>query len=347
MLFEPTPEAVAKSGQHILQAICDYRSDRGLFPEKLDDLVPTYLPKLEKSGWSWDFCDPVLSHRGGQPHSIVFYRFAGWNAGEWHWHGDSAYADRRVNVMGPVIKPSTLTGETLLESRLVEYERRISRHSGEIWVYTDKINFLGAANRTDLLHEDCERAAKLFPDWWLPRMTLAKLGQSTESDQRFETWVQEHATFNSYSYLARHYRDRGNTAAALRILDRAVDQPIIKEPKDSRWLGAHCLFDACRFAYETGSNELALRLARLWELRATTYGEKSWLAFEAAAELRLGEFEAAVAHASKIADIARRDETWAKGLAELLRATQTRDTNFVYQAGDPEPHWALFAEPSQ
>ncbi|NOS68445.1 MAG: hypothetical protein HOP33_00750 [Verrucomicrobia bacterium] len=348
MMFESSPEKVARSGQAILQAVCDYRSDHGLFPERLDDLVPTYLPKFErKSGWSWDFYDLRLSHRGGQPHSIVFYRFAGLNAGEWHWHGDSAYADRRVNIAGPVVRPFALSGEALLASRLAEYECRIGRHTNEIWFYADKINYVGTADRQDLLRVECERAAKVFPDWWLPQMILADLGRNEASNQRFEQWVREHATFNNYCYLARHYRAGSNAVAAFKILAEALEQPIVKEPKDSKWLGAHCFFDACQFAYESANYELSLKLARLWEKRGTTYGEKSWLAFEAAAELKLGEFENAVEHATRIDDIARKEETCAKNTEDLLKATKARNTNLTYQAGSLEPPWTLFGERSQ
>ncbi len=347
MMFERKPETVARTGLPIVQAISDYQCDHGLVPLALEDLVPTYLPEKPKE-WRWSFQDGRLGRHADQPHSYVDYWFDGHYAGQWRFIGDSSHQHRQLNVPGPVRKPSATTGESLFVLSLAEYEHRIKRHSTNILFYADKINYLVKEEHNELLQSECERAVELFPDWWLPRMALAKLGKfGGEAERRFETWVHEHGTFNNYWYLSRHYRDKDKPEAALESLNKALDQPIIKEPQDSSWLGARCLFDACSFAYQSRDDELALKLARLWELRGTTDGEKSWLAFEAAAELRLGQFEAAVAHASKIVDIARRYEPWAKNLDELLRATQTRDTNFVYQAGNPEPPWLLFAEPNQ
>jgi hypothetical protein len=141
--------------------------------------------------------------------------------------------------------------------------------------------------------------------------------------------------------LARLYRNKTNTPAALEILTQALDAPIVKEPKDSPWEGARLLFDACQFAYESGDYDLARKLAHAWELRGTTNGDRSWLAFEAAADLKLRDFDSAIERATKFADFARHNEA-ADNANPLLKAAKTHDTTFSFNAGEPEPHWELF-----
>jgi len=176
-------------------------------------------------------------------------------------------------------------------------------------------------------------------------MALAELDPSDpEARQRFEDWVREHGTFNNYWFLARYYRDQSNTPAALEILNQALDELVIKRPEDMRLQGPDLLYDACNFAYENGHFELCRNLARQWEERGST-GEKSWLAFAAAAELKLGQFDSALNHATRIANIASHGSAGAANVDELLRAVRERDINYVYVAGDPGFNWVLFEEP--
>src|SRR5437016_3853311 len=55
MMFESKPETVVKSGQPIVQAISDFRSEHGLLPETLTDLVPGCLPSVPGTEWTWFF----------------------------------------------------------------------------------------------------------------------------------------------------------------------------------------------------------------------------------------------------------------------------------------------------
>src|SRR5437773_582058 len=76
--------AIAKKHQFIVQAIYDFRAERGLLPEDLHDLVPDYVPHV--------IVDPSISYDGntldihaGVPHTSVSYSFRpdreGWFAG--------------------------------------------------------------------------------------------------------------------------------------------------------------------------------------------------------------------------------------------------------------------------
>ena len=343
MLLERKPETVARGGIPVVQAISDYQCDLGLLPLTLDDLVPTYLPAKPKKWW-WTFGNASLQRQADQPHTYVGYWFSGDDSGEWRAIGE--YARGKLNLPKPVPKQSKPPGEALFVLRLAENERRIERNFTNISFYADKINYLGSEGRQELLPDECKRAIDLFPGWWLPRAVLAAIGESGgDAEAQFRDWANAQGTFNNFWYLSRVYRDKNKAAAALELLDLASDQQVVKEPTDSMWTGADCLFDACDFAYRCGHYELVLKLAHLWELKGTTYGDRSWRAFRAAAELKLGQFEAATDHATRIAKSNRQLSVKADNLEDLLQAAQTHNTNFVYSAGEIEPRWILFAEP--
>jgi hypothetical protein len=101
MLFERKPEKVAMSGLPIVQAISDYQSDHGLLPLKLEDLVPTYLPKTPRD---WMFREGCLVRQADQPHSQISFCFTGDYSNQWRFQGDSSFDRRQLNIPGPVAK---------------------------------------------------------------------------------------------------------------------------------------------------------------------------------------------------------------------------------------------------
>ena len=168
MMLEPKPETLVNQGVPIAQAIVDYRNDHGLFPEKIMDLVPKYLPKEPSKEWQIE--GTALIRHGGQPHSYIYFYFM---SSEWIFQPDNSLMSRKIKVIGPAPGKAPLTGEALFAVKTAEYENRIRKHPHEIWFSEEKICFLGLRNRTELLLPECERAAKEFPDWWLPQMALA------------------------------------------------------------------------------------------------------------------------------------------------------------------------------
>jgi hypothetical protein len=334
-------EAIAKSGQKIAQAISDYRSDHGLLPEKLDDLVPKYLEASPVTGWRFDYGS--LTHYAGEARTEVIHSFAETNG--WQVIGEAE--NQKLNVSGPITKLPVLTGEALFAARLTEYERRISHHVGEKEWYESKINFLGLAKREDLLRNECARDAKLFPNWWLPQLALAELNvTSNEAEQNFKAWVQERPTFVNYWYLSRFYRDKGDANSALAAVEQASECAFQAYPSDARWVGAGFAFDAAKFCCENRKYELTLKLVRHCEHPEGSWEAESLLAFQAAAELGLGQFDSAIAHAQRMADLGSRQAIWAQNLPQLLQAARTHDTNFLYRTDNACGFdWSAFDEP--
>lgn len=131
MLFERSPEKVAMSGVPIAQAISDYRSDHGLFPLKLADLIPAYLSEIPK-GWGWRFEGNDLIKYADQPHSLISFDFTGQCSNQWRFQGDSGLDHRQLNLPGPIVKASVLTGQALITAQVAEYESRIKRNPGDM-----------------------------------------------------------------------------------------------------------------------------------------------------------------------------------------------------------------------
>ena len=347
-------EAIAKSGQPIAQAICDYRSEHGLLPLVLADIVPTYLPKAPQPGWWFD--GDMLRHNAGIPRSYITYSFVG--EGGWVVWGQGI--NHRLNAAGPASRKPVLTNEGLFTAQLAEYERRISHHPDNSYYnsrakgyYEDKISFLGLAKRQDLLRAECERDAKRLPNWWLPEMVLAESDElNTDAERRFVTWVHEHGTFVNYWYLARYYRDKSDTNAALAALEQAATSPYEYYAENARWGGTAYSSDAAEFSYGCGKYDLTLRLCHHCESVEGSMEGQTLLEYVAAAELKLMQFDSAIAKAQRVVDIANQHpmevHVDVQNLPALLAAAKAHDTNFVSHFSVPsaDSEFSLFVKPS-
>lgn len=342
-------EAIAKNGQPVAQAIFDYHSEHGLLPLELSDVVPMYLANAPEPAWRFD--GVMLLHNAGIPRSYVSYSFVGEEG--WSVWGEGI-DKHRLNVAGPVGQKPALTGEALFNAQLAEYERRISHHPDNSYYnerikefYGDKIRFVGLAKRQDLLRAECERDAKIFPDWWLPQMALAESDElNTDAERQFVAWVRQHSTYANYWYLARYYRDKGDKRAALAALEQAAGSLYEQYPEGGQWSGPAYAFDAAQFSYENGEYDLTLKLCQPCEQ------DEDVLGFVAAAQLKLMRFESAITNAQRVVDIWEQYQ-WPPHVQEsaLLEASKSHDTNFMYR---PEKYvkyytntqWVLFFKPS-
>ena len=331
-------ERLARTGQGLAQAITDYQNDHGLLPESFNDLVPDYLKSIPPTGWS--LRGAVLDHHAGVPHTAVLYSFI-----DKRWCVLGERGGRVLNLPAPIPARPQLSSDVLFTTRLTEYERRIARHPYDEGWYNSKISFVGLAKREGLLRKECNRAVGVFPNWWLPRMTLAELdGPDSPAGREFESWVEARGKYVTYWYLARFYRDKNRLDQAMQALQKASTMQFDAYPENSEWVGGELAFDAVQFTYEHRNFELAMKLCKQWESLGPSYGEKSWLAFEAAIEIAQAQFESAISHA-RLAN-AEGPRLWAGNLPELLRAAETHETNFVYRAGSLPSAWVLFTEPA-
>ena len=357
-------EAIAREGQPLAQAISDYRSDHGLLPESFSDLVPAYLPQRPKE-WSWD--GTCLTHRSGAPHTIVGYWFVEGDLAHWKVRGE--YQNQELSVPGPIEKKSSVSADAIFATRLAEFEKRINTKPRDFYAYRDKIDFAIFSKSNDIAIAECERAAKVLPNWWLPPMALAVLRTNdTQAEQNFKSWVQVHPTFINYWYLSRFYRDKDDNDAAFAALDTATasafssdaaqldevkrdfrlavqgkpSQPsksITETPDDAYWNSDGFANDAARFCGENRNYALVLKIIRHCEIEN--------MALQASAELGLGQFDAAIADAQKAA-VSDPQSVWARNLPQFLQAAEAHNTNFWFETReDEDSDWALFQVPPE
>lgn len=164
----------------------------------------------------------------------------------------------------------------------------------------------------------------------------------TNVSVRFPDWARERGTYAGYWYLARYYRDKGNTFAAMDALEKA-SACVFQTDRDERdRMAAALAFNAAKFAYENKNYELTLNLCRQWKTAyASDREERSWLAFEAAAEPAMERYDSAIRHAREMLK-AGGNSMWAKKVPALLQAAEGHDSKYFYQTDGGAFDWSPF-----
>lgn len=234
------------------------------------------------------------------------------------------------------------------QTRLLEYfDQRIAADPTSKRNYIEKISYLLSLKRTTDALATCRAAAKVLPDWWRPQMTLVMLpdpGSRPEAEHAFHQWVQDHPAFIHWWYLCRYYRDHGRHDEAVAALKEAVKYPLESVDEDATWVPTAFAFDAADYAYHQKQYALVLEVTRVWASPRGVYNyfDDDIYAFRAAAELKLGQLEAARADADNAVKAASKHAIWAGHLAELQQAANAGDQNFEYDPGELPSQWSLF-----
>ena len=326
--------AIAQIHQHIAQAINDYRADHGMLPQKLDDLVPTYLNDVP-SNMNLGFSGHILSIHAGVPHTYVSYDFKPEEEG-WYVGGD--FGDGQLPVPKALSTRQPLTGESLANARLAEYDRRISTSNDLYFAknnYSQKIAYLVSLGRKSEAIETCRVGALAFPDWWRPRMCAAMLTGSEKTinaEKDLRSWVSKYPTFIHYWYLCHFYRSLDRHEDAIAALQEAVKHSLADTDPDGDLVPDAYAFDAAAYACQRNLPGLVLEITKLWEKPrgVYTYHNENLNAFKAAAELALGKFDEAE---SDLQIVLKGRGLWVRNLDQLRRAVKSNDQGFVYDAG--------------
>jgi hypothetical protein len=233
------------------------------------------------------------------------------------------------------------------QARLLEYlDHRIAADPTSKRNYTEKIGYLLSLKRTADALVACQAAARAFPNWWRPQVTLVMLadpGSRPGAEASFHKWVQDNPAFIHWWYLCRYYRDRGRHDDAVAALKQAVKYSLEGVDEDATWVPAAFAFDATDFAYRQKQYGLVLEIARVWGHPRGVYNyfDDDIYAFRAAAELKLGQVAAARADADRVVKAASEHAIWAGHLAELQQAVMAGDQNFEYEPGNLPSEWSL------
>ncbi len=351
-----------KQGKPIVQAVYRYRSATGLYPGKLDDLVPAYLAGVPQD---WRYLParngrpPRLQLHGGY-HSYLSYYFArpsdskqpGWMEPEgWEYNQEgTGHFQGRDKVPVPPFEKSD--GE-LVAARLKELRRRLETAGNDDErqeAYTRLISELVRLARLDEARASCRDCIdRLDSQWCL--MALAELDLRRGSRAGLDelvAWTKRSPTFPRYAAIALVHRMHGQSAEALAALREAVRYPLNADD-EGFYMPEYYGLDSALFAYQSGQPELALSICDNWErcVRAKGWGEESYHAIRAAAYLALGRQSDAAREAAKAVAANRQSKTWADNLPALERAIQAGDRSFVYGPECPQPLHPLFLEEVQ
>ncbi|MCL2641436.1 MAG: hypothetical protein FWD53_11360 [Phycisphaerales bacterium] len=349
----PTYADWIEEGTPIVEAVYQFKAERGLWPEYLDEMVPGFLSaeefkRAEEQGWHYELV--LQDGRPGLSRPIKEMRRAhvGFdfdiNKPSWIVFGDIAKKDRRVLKVTtpPVMK--ALPRDVLVNNMLVELDRRIRRSSGQIVMgyRREKISLLLAEGRDAEARGQLVEARRSNEYHFWPRLAEVKLdGEASLAE--FVAWVQANPSFTHWYYLSVAYRWAGRDAEALAAIEEASKLPAVVSKEDFDKT-AFFLWDMGRFALRHEKWDLVLRLTEAWgQLPFDSRRlENSYLALSAAAKLATGDVAGAKVDMRSLRD--DKLATWAGNLDALEAAIKKGDRTFRYDPGDKK-EFRLFVLP--
>ncbi len=266
-------------GKPVVQAVYGYRSATGLYPARLDDLVPAYIAAVPEA---WQYTPPsgerpprLQLH--GAFHSFLNYYFAGPNNSklppwmspegwEYNQEGTLHFQGRDRFPVTPFQKSK----DELSAVRLQELRRRVhvaKKDSGLLDAYTQLISELVRLGRLDEARNTCRECIDgLDARWCL--MALAELdlrrGETAGLDV-FVAWTKQSPSFPRYYAVAQIYRQHGKTAEALAALREGLTHTLERRNGEETYGPEYACYESALFAYRNGRHDLALAICDRWE----------------------------------------------------------------------------------
>jgi len=330
-LSKEAAAAWAERGKPVVEAVYRYKHTQGLWPHRLDDLVPRFATAAQVEPWDYwwsHWGEWEVSNRTQFPGGCALYRKGRFGTG---WVLSLREGEEPLGVEQPVPEPEAVAEDELDRRILAELRRRIEREPDEMAHAQGLISRLIRHGRLQEARTECEALVARLPGRWWPHAALAlidvKLGSEDEAVRRLTAWVAQARRAETYLLLARFCEPLGRHGEALAAVRAIVELGRIGETE--RFTPSAILYEGACYALGRGEPKLVLELCDLWEQEAS-YSEQSYHALRAAAHLALGHFGEAKAHHAKAVEKRRRQVTWASHLDELGQAIAARDTGFRY-----------------
>ena len=343
-----------------MQAVYGYRNATGLYPARLDDLVPGYIAATPID-WQYtppsDGRPPRLQLHGAF-HSYLNYYFArpsisklspgmwpeGW---EYNQEGTLHFQGRDKFPVTPFQKSK----EELIALRLQELRRRVDvakRDSGLLHAYMQLISELVRLGQLDEARNTCRQCIDgLDARWCL--IALAELdlrrGESAGLDA-FVAWTRKVAKFPSV------LRGRPGVSAArkgpraLAALSEGLKHTLDGRNDEETYGPESECYESALFAYRSGRHDLVLAICDKWEqyVHAQGYGEESFHALRAASLLATGRQPEAALEVARAIQANGDERSPANDLGALECAIQAGDRNYVYEPGQIPPDDRIFLD---
>jgi hypothetical protein len=292
----------------IVRATEVFQRDCGLWPQRLEDLVPQYIhgvPPACKYEWSWTGYVHVACSSAGQQLVFVF------NGDDRGWYAGTPRRFRPLSIPPPAPAAPPRPQLELLQAAGQEFDRRIEREPNNPEHRQAKIAFFYAAAALAEARQAALDWVTVDPRAMLPRYALADIARKERSGLE-NRWGGTHAQYDirqawaardlgSYG-LWRLFADPDAGDEARSKLPRMLQGPLYKDR--SEWLFAELYLaeDAEYLAHGKHLDQL-LALCAKWEATAQEITDpppdRTYHLYRTIAHLRRQEYDAAAAEYAK------------------------------------------------
>lgn len=330
----------------IIEAIYTFKSNHGLWPCSLAELVPGLLKSqtIRGADYCWQTNSWTLCGYEAFPRYILRYEMRG--RGEAGWVIDDGVEPKRIRNGAFALSQSAVSDAEMarrriavLESRIHRYPNELVHHAGLVCLYFRRGCYRDARER-------CLQCAKRWPMHWWPHLMLGhidiKLGLHDKAEQQFGMFTSPHDDLPHWYLIGQCYAAAGEMSKARRALARAARSPL---PDDTRFSplndprlmrgGAGFAWEAAALCYNNSWFAESLAICAAWErLRMQRgYGDQSYWSLRAACYLAQNKLPEARVAIDKMLVIAKQRSVWAANVNELKAAIQKHDSRYRYDPG--------------
>ena len=341
-------QSAAAAGVPIVQAIYDYRSRTGLFPEKLNDLARYSGVEVDPGKWSYEWCNWQWSlHYTGKelqavdatPPALSYHwdhmdRGTGWNVS-----GSRKYMNTQITAAIAIPNLPPRTARQSYETFVAELKQRIDRdprnpihQQGLISRRISEGDLEAALSDAIRMHEQ-----HLLPRWELQVLShiLHRLNRDNWALRELSQAAEASPSFIQYFNLAESCKDADQHTDALRALEQACNCPFGSKAHSTQYVDEYYLCIAAAYAYRQKQYPLAVRICNYWQrhCQAKGYGERSYHAIRGASNLALGNLDVAASDINLAVAANKEGATWAGNLDQLEAALKARQKAFSWDPG--------------
>jgi tetratricopeptide (TPR) repeat protein len=329
----------------VVKSIYLFKNDCGLWPYRLDELIPNYIESEAIANWHYQW-EPSnwwqLTKFIDFPDTAVRYERSNDCEG---WQLTDGIEGKSIDIRQPMPEGRVVPEEELTNNMLRQMRTRILAEPNKMLHYQGEVCWFWKRNRLLEARSACVRCLNKWPDHFWPIAMLAmidsRLGHFAEAEDRLTTFIQGKEEFSHSFLLAQFYLGENHIEKALAILQEASsfrvedlrdgmpssDQPVGMMADVSLWRGAVISYRAKRY-------DTALRICDQWERfrnEKRKGADASYYTIRSACHLAMGQFDLAQAEVDSMIMLANRRRYFGDDIDELAKAIQRKDTRFVYE----------------
>jgi hypothetical protein len=344
---EPSPEGLLAEGEAVVGELCEYRREFGHWPVSLTQLGPNQA----RGAWQYSF-DPDhhsrpewrLDHVDDSPRSSICFIFnldRRW--GEWQLRWDGFTKQPQSKVVFPDTKVGARRDVGAIIAKLQADRKADPTHD---LLYTKVIlHFRLEAGDIAAAITECGDALAEHPDdvWLTSFLTAALVRDGFAARSQLPLPVEKRASitgrFSDYIHAACICYELGLPLRAAKMLDEAFSMERLRSlSAEQPGVQGDC-WCASVLAIRMRDYELLSRVAEAWNVlhKAKGYGDASFRAFRAFANLQSGHGAVAKTEMRELGRQILKQPIWARNTDKLAEAVEKGDTSFEFDPGPFPP----------